>query len=75
MRLKLINYLSIFLHQKYVFGKTFFNKNVNPFASVPMFLICVLESFKCFYKHPIRFFLPCYAYLIFACLTHTYGYL
>ena len=30
-------------------------KNVNPFAGVPMFLICVLETFKYFYKQPFSF--------------------
>ena len=33
---------------------------MNPFAGVLMFLICILETYKCFYKQPFSFlFSPC----------------
>ena len=48
-------------------------QNINPFAGVPMFLICVLETFKCFYKQPFSFCLAKFAWFLY--VSHMYGYL
>ena len=48
-------------------------RNMNPFAGVLKFLVCLLEIFECFYKQPLNFCLAKFAWFLY--VSHTYGYL